>query len=95
MSDINELQKAREIINDVDKQIAVLFEKRMNLVKDVALYKKEHSLPILDINRESELLNKNLDYIKDSNLIEYYKKYLQQLMDISKEYQKEVIEMEK
>ena len=46
-------------------------------------------------NRLSELLNKNLEYIEDSNLIEYYKKYLQQLMDISKEYQKEVIEMEK
>ena len=38
--------------------MAKLFEKRMNLAKNVALYKKKYSLPIEDLEREQQLLNK-------------------------------------
>ncbi|MBQ7876023.1 MAG: chorismate mutase, partial [Clostridia bacterium] len=46
------LEKAREIINDVDRQMAELFERRMYASELVAKYKKEHGLSILDTSRE-------------------------------------------
>ena len=35
------LQQAREVINEVDAQMAELFEKRMTAVQQVLAYKKE------------------------------------------------------
>ena len=68
MSDKNELQQAREIINEVDKQIAVLFEKRMNAAKQVADYKKKNGLPVEDTDREKALVQKMLGYIENEEL---------------------------
>ena len=45
MADIN---KARKKINEIDTKMAQLFEERMNASREVAQYKKEHGLPILD-----------------------------------------------
>ena len=36
---MNRLEEARKIINEVDKEIAALFQKRMQAVEDVILYK--------------------------------------------------------
>ena len=38
---MTDLEKARQIINDVDKQMADLFEQRMDAARVVAAYKKE------------------------------------------------------
>ena len=45
MKDLKEIRKS---INEVDKQMAKLFEERMELAKLVALYKKENALAIED-----------------------------------------------
>ena len=45
---MEKLIEARKIISEADKQIAELFEKRMNAVKQVAEYKKERGLPVFD-----------------------------------------------
>ena len=49
---MTELEKAREIINKADKEIARIFEERMSAVKIVAEYKAAHGLPIFDAGRE-------------------------------------------
>ena len=56
---MNELENARKIINEVDREMAKLFEKRMLASEIVAAYKKEHALPILDNARENEVISKN------------------------------------
>lgn len=38
---MSELQKAREIINKVDREMAQLFERRMDAAKMVSAYKKK------------------------------------------------------
>ena len=45
---MNELQEARDVIQGVDRQMAVLFEERMEAVRKVAAYKKERGIPVLD-----------------------------------------------
>ena len=84
---MNNLEKARHIINEVDEKIAKCFEERMKAVEEVIAYKIENNLPIFDSKREEEVIQRNLEKITDENLKPYYKDLLIQMMRISKEYQ--------
>ena len=49
----------RKQINQIDQKIVELLGRRMNLVKEVAKFKKAENLPVKDSGREDEL-RKNL-----------------------------------
>lgn len=83
----NKLDKAREIINEVDAQMAELFKKRMRAVELVYEHKKEFGLPILDEKREKEVIKQNAARIEDEVLKEYYIDFLKNMMSISRAYQ--------
>ncbi len=83
----NKLEEARKIINEVDMQMADLFVQRMKAVELVYEYKKENGLPILDQKRENEVIEKNMNLVKDEVLKEYYHLYIQNLMSLSRAYQ--------
>ena len=55
---MTDLSKIREQINNIDEQIIELWKERMALSLSVAEYKKENNLPILDEQREKELLDR-------------------------------------
>lgn len=84
---MNGLEKARKIINEVDAEMAKLFEKRMKASELVAEYKKQHALSILDEVREAEVVKKNAEYIEDKTICEYYVTFLKETMKISRAYQ--------
>lgn len=86
------LETARNAINEADAQIAECFEKRMHASEDVIAYKMEKGLPIFDAAREKEVIEKNLALITDQKLKPYYEDLLNQLMRISKEYQKAILQ---
>jgi len=88
---MNELDIKRKEINEIDKEIASLFERRMNCSKEVAEYKIKHSIPILDSTREQEVIKRNSEYIKDEVIKEYYINFIKSTMDISKNYQSRII----
>ena len=88
MKDIKEL---REKINQIDKEMAALYENRMNTVNDIAEYKIANNMAILDKNREKEVLERNLSYISNDNLLPLYSKFINELMGESKAYQRYVI----
>ena len=56
---MTDLERARQTINSVDKEMAELFEKRMEAVKLVTAYKQERGLPVDDFAREEEMIAKN------------------------------------
>ena len=85
------IQLLREKINDIDAKMAALYEERMKVAADIAAYKKEKGIPIYDAKREQEVVLSNADLIKDRELAEYYKEFLQSIMDISKKYQQDLI----
>lgn len=89
---MTDLEKARLTINEVDKAMAELFEKRMEAAKTVAEYKKIHGLQITDLAREQEVIKRNSAYIKNDDLKSYYINFLQSNMDISKSYQHRILE---
>ena len=53
-----ELSEIRTRIDAVDEQLLQLFLERMELADEVAAYKSEHHLPILNERREREILAK-------------------------------------
>ena len=83
----NKLEKAREIINEVDTQMAELFVKRMQAAELVYEHKKEYGLPILDQKREDQVIASNAAQIEDDIIKGYYIDYLKNLMSLSRSYQ--------
>ena len=88
----NNLDKAREIINEVDKEMAELFVKRMRAAEMVAEYKKERGLAIYDELREEEVVRRNSALIEDEVLREFYLGFLRNNMAVSRAYQKRIME---
>lgn len=84
---MRDLNKIREEINKVDESLSSLFEKRMELAKQVAEYKKENSIPIADAARENLVVQNNLKLISNEEIKPYYVNFIKSVMDISKEYQ--------
>ena len=88
---MDELAAARQVIDECDREMAVLFEKRMGAAKEIALYKKERGLPIYVPEREKEQLAKNSVLIRDPAIRAQYTYFLQHVMNASKRYQRELI----
>lgn len=84
---MNKLDELRIEIDSIDEEMRILFEKRMTIVKEIGNYKKENSIPILNQNREKEVITKNVNKLKDNSLEPYYITFIQTIMDISKKYQ--------
>ena len=88
MEDLNVIRKR---INDIDKEIAKLFVERMKCSKEVAEYKKINSLPIYDAKREEEVKNNNLTLIEDEKIREHYVNFIDNLMKVSRDYQRSLL----
>lgn len=82
------LNDLRKQIEDIDQKMLDLFIKRMDVSAKIGAYKKEHQLPILDENREHELLEKQKALLNNETLWPLYRKFLIEVMKLSKEYQK-------
>lgn len=88
---VDKLIQSRDKIDDIDKELMKLFEERMNIVAGVAQYKIENDLPVFHKDRENQVIEKNLNRIKNEKIAPYAEKMLHSLMDISKNYQKDII----
>lgn len=87
---MNSLENARNQINEIDKQMAVLFESRMSAIENVIAYKMQNNLPVLDESRENFVIEKNQEYIKNKKYQDYYVQFLKDVMNVSKNYQKSI-----
>ena len=89
---MTELEKCRVEIDEIDRKIIELYEKRMNIVKKVTQYKIENSMSVLDSNRESKMLEKNLNLINELEFKKYYPSVLNGFLKASKDMQNELID---
>ena len=81
------LDKQRAEIDVIDREIVSLFERRMQVVMDVARIKKENGIAIFDASREKEVIAKVQSYLKDDTLKEELAEAYETLMKVSKDYQ--------
>ena len=88
---MNELENVREEINSTDREMALLFERRMKAAAEIGKYKAENALPVRNEKRERALGEKNLTYIKTDELKAFYTEFLKKVIDLSCEYQQSII----
>lgn len=82
-----QLDEIRKKINEIDSEMAELFAKRMDAVREVAEYKKERGLAIEDLEREQNLIKTQSCMVHDDEIRPFYVSFLQSTMDISKHFQ--------
>ena len=81
-----ELKDYREQLDRIDDQLAALFKQRMETVKQVADYKKEHNTPVLAAGRERDILYR-VTGLCGEELQEYTKILYSTLLELSRDYQ--------
>jgi len=86
-----DLKDYREKIDGIDDEILRLFKERMDVSCEIALYKKELGLPVLDAARESE----KLDVIGEKAGAEFYgyaRALYSTLFGLSRDYQGRILD---
>ncbi|MBU4439109.1 MAG: chorismate mutase [Acetobacterium sp.] len=86
------LDEIRNKIDEIDAQMRVLFEQRMDCIKAVAEYKFSNHGNIFDQSREEKMLEKNLIQLKNKEYTKEYERFLQEILISSKDYQKDWIQ---
>lgn len=86
-----ELHQLRNQIDELDRELVACFVKRMRLSAEVAAYKREHGLPVLDRAREAALLDQiaeqaGSDFAPDSRAL--YEK----ILSLSRAYQERLLD---
>ena len=89
---MTELDIARKKINEIDREMARLFEKRMDAVKEVAAYKQRTGMQVTDAAREKEVIAKNSRFLENSQYSAYFVNFLRSNMEISKKFQRRLLE---
>ncbi len=81
-----DLNKVRENIDVIDDEIAQLYAKRMNLVKQVLEAKKQSGKAVNDPDRERNILLRVTDMV-DEDIQVYLKRVFETMFETSKAYQ--------
>ena len=90
MRDICEI---RAEIDSIDDQIIELFKHRMDCSMEVAEYKYENNVPILNVKREEEILNAVQK--KGGKYYLYSRMLFEEIMSLSRALQEEYIRRKK
>ena len=81
------LDDYRADIDRIDRELVEKLEERMHVAEKIAVYKKEHDLPITDELRERALLEKITD-MSSPDMALYNRMLWGTLMDMSKDHQR-------
>jgi len=81
------LEEYRKKIDIIDREILKLYEKRMEVVKDVALYKEKNSIPITNTSREKDVIEKITSNLENKEIKEEAINLFKKIISISKEYE--------
>ena len=84
------IDQLRRNIDSIDTELVELFKRRMKTAADIAEYKQQNNLPVLDKSRERELLNKVAD-ISGEEYENYTLRLYSQILELSKAYQSKII----
>ena len=89
---MSNLDDYRVEIDSIDKELAKLFEKRMDIVLKVAQYKKDNNMEIFQNGREDEVLDKAEKNLSNKDYSKEIREFFTSTMEISRSLQKRKIE---
>ena len=85
-----ELNDYRLQLDKIDDEMLSLFTERMNIAAEIAAWKKENSLPVLDVRREKEKL-RHLEEKSPEELSEYTISLFSLIMELSRSRQNRIL----
>jgi len=88
---VEELKQYRDRIDAIDRQLADLFQQRMDVVDKVGQYKLARSLPVLDAGREKEVLAAKAALARDGAMSADLAALFENIMAISRRRQRKLI----
>lgn len=84
---MGELEELRLQIDEIDKELASCFERRMDVVRRISDIKLARKAEVLDSKREEEVLRSRLPLVQDTGIRPFWEEEVRLLMRLSKEYQ--------
>lgn len=84
---MNELDILREQIDKIDEKLVELFERRMEISKEIGDLKVHNGVGILNSKREEEVIKKGIANLKDKELTCELEIFLKTIMALSKKVQ--------
>lgn len=91
MDNQDTLKKYRDKIDEIDKQLVRLFDERMSASLEIAKYKQKNNIPVLNRQRERQVLDKVSSYSRDDNKI-YTRILYSEIFGLSRSYQRKYID---
>ena len=88
---MSELDMMRGAIDEIDNQIVHLFERRMAVTRQVGKYKQKVSMPVLDSDRERQVLAGKAALVSDRRLKTSVTLLYETIMGISRRQQREIV----
>lgn len=85
-----ELIDYRQKLDKIDDELLSLFTERMNIAAEIAAWKKENSLPVLDVRREKEKL-RTLEEKSPEELSDYTVSLFSLIMELSRSRQNRIL----
>ena len=86
---MKDLSEIRAEINRVDRELVALFCRRMDCAKAVGEYKKENGVPVLNLDREKEILDRVEEEGGEYGI--YTRLMYQNIMELSRALQHKII----
>lgn len=88
---MSELDYLRQSIDEIDKEIVSLFEKRMAVTQKVGEYKQSIGMPVLDRSREKQVLAGKAALVQDGKMKTGVTLLYETIMGISRRQQREIV----
>lgn len=89
-SDLNQI---RDEINQVDREIVNLLEKRFDLALNIGICKSMNNLPVPDDEREKFVIENCVKMLKDAKYDSYLRKIYIEIINNCKDIQRNEIKM--
>ncbi|TLQ20223.1 chorismate mutase [Lentilactobacillus parafarraginis] len=84
----DELESARQSINQLDESIVDLLTKRFEQAADIGKIKKQRGLPVFDASREETVLQRVTSYHPNQETKQYIWNIYRSIMENTRDYEK-------
>ena len=88
---MSELDSMRDAIDEIDRQIVQLFERRMNVTEQVGRFKQANHMPVLDNLRQKEVLASKAALLRDPDYRADVTMLYETIMGISRRQQRKIV----
>ncbi|KPI49798.1 PheA [Clostridioides difficile] len=89
---MEDLTRYRNEIDDIDKELIQLFEKRMNTVLEIAKHKMKNNTTIFQKDREEKVLSKAVNNLDNKGYSQETIQFFNSIMEISRGLQKRIMD---